>query len=65
MSTRRVEILRFFCDRWDDNRTRCQQTATGEELPTGWTEVTRNVGPCGLTNYYTDETHHYCPEHKP
>lgn len=66
MSTRRVETLRFFCDMWEGSgpeAVRCSSRAVGESLPEGWTEVTREKGPCGLTDYYHTATYHYCPAH--
>lgn len=75
MSKKQVPDIKWECDHftYPENYSmyhgpqpvRCAAVgyALPKNTPTGWTERVERAGPCGLTNYYTNETMQYCPVH--
>ncbi len=56
MSQRPVQFFEFRCD-----APACTARVVDHRRPEGWTQHTKRVGPCGLTDYFEDVTHDFCP----
>lgn len=56
MGVSELRIREFKCD-----GPTCGATQVAAQNPPGWTFHTREVGPCGLTDYYRTEHACFCP----
>lgn len=56
MSQRSVQFHEFACD-----NPKCTTKVIAVALPADWSKESKEVGPCGLTDYYRTETYHFCP----
>lgn len=61
MGVRPINHFEWSCDGCGV-KVRTESSSTWSDRPAGWVPASRDVGPCGLTDYYRKETAEFCPD---